>query len=274
MELERAAIGIDVGGTGIKGAAVDVRTGERLTTRHKVPTPAGGVPADIAREVGAMAAAIREELAGLDLGLGLPEGGTLPVGATLPGVVRDGIMRTAANIDLSWIGTDAHALLSDAVGAPCLVVNDADAAGIAEVAFGEVSGLPGVTLVLTFGTGIGSALVADGVLVPNFELGHLELDGFTSIERHTAAKVIEREGISLAEWASRAARYIGYLEKILNPDRFVIGGSISKAADAYLPFAGVTVPVVPARLRNDAGIIGAARLAAEALDPESANSAP
>ncbi|KTR81586.1 ROK family protein, partial [Leucobacter chromiiresistens] len=181
---------------------------------------------------------------------------------------------TAANIDLSWIGTDAHALLSAAVEAPCTVVNDADAAGIAEVAFGEVSGLPGVTLVLTFGTGIGSALVADGVLVPNFELGHLELDGFTSIERHTAAKVIEREGITLAEWASRVARYIGHLEKILNPDRFVLGGSISKAADSYLPFPGVTVPVVPARLRNNAGIIGAARLAAEALDPASANSAP
>ena len=270
MGLQHAAIGIDVGGTGIKGAAIDVTTGEKISTRHKVATPAGGAPADIAREVGSMAAAIRAELAAA----GFDSSANLPVGVTLPGVVRDGVMRTAANIDLSWIGTDAHALLSAAVAAPCTVVNDADAAGIAEVAFGEVSGLPGVTLVLTFGTGIGSALVADGVLVPNFELGHLELDGLTSIERHTAAKVIEREGITLDEWASRVSRYIGYLEKILNPDRFVLGGSISKASDSFLPFAGVTVPVVPARLRNNAGIIGAARLAAEAIDPESSNSAP
>lgn len=262
MGLHLTAIGIDVGGTGIKGGAIELTTGERITSRHKVSTPEGGAPADIAREVGAMVAAIRVEL--VETGTATAEAAAaLPVGVTLPGVVRDGVMRTAANIDLSWIGTDARELLSAAVGAPCTVVNDADAAGVAEVAFGEVRGLPGVTMVLTFGTGIGSALVADGVLVPNFELGHLELDGFTSIEKHTAAKVIEREGITLAEWGGRAARYIGYLEQVMNPDRFVIGGSISKNADQYLPFAGVTVPVVPAKLRNDAGIIGAAFLAAQ-----------
>lgn len=285
MGVQHVAIGIDVGGTGIKGAAIDLATGERITSRHKVATPVGGVPADIAREVGAMTDAIRVEIAdrvaagdakvaGVAGIATAAEVAALPVGVTLPGVVRNGVMRTAANIDLSWIGTDAHALLAAAVAAQCTVVNDADAAGVAEVAYGEVSGLPGVTLVLTFGTGIGSALVADGVLVPNFELGHLELDGFTSIEHHTSAKVIEREGITLAEWAGRAARYVAYLEKVINPDRFVIGGSISKASDEYLPFAGVAVPVSPARLRNNAGIIGAARLAAEALDPDSANSAP
>jgi polyphosphate glucokinase len=260
MKQQRAAIGIDVGGTGIKGAAIDPETGEKLTSRHKVLTPAGGHPDGIAREVGTMVAVIREELTGL----GFADVEHTPVGVTLPGVVRDGVMRTAANVDPSWIGTDARALLSAAVGAPCTVVNDADAAGIAETAFGGVRGLPGVTMVLTFGTGIGSALICDGVLVPNFELGHLELDGHSPIERSTSAKVIEREGISLEEWAARAARYLAHLEQVMNPDRFVIGGSISKASDQDLPFPGVTAPVAPASFRNNAGIIGAAKLASQA----------
>lgn len=254
------AIGIDVGGTGIKGAGVDPETGEKLTSRHKVLTPAGGHPADIAREVGAMAKAIRAEL--IELGLAEADA-TPPVGATLPGVVRSGIMRTAANIDKSWIGTDAVALFSETVGSHCLVVNDADAAGMAEAAFGEAAGLDGSTLVLVFGTGIGSALVFDGMLVPNLELGHLEFDGHEIIERHAAAKVIEKQGITLAEWASRVESYLQYLEKTINPDRFVLGGSISKDSDEFLPFAGVSVPVIPARLRNNAGIVGAARLAAQ-----------
>ncbi|RGE19291.1 polyphosphate--glucose phosphotransferase [Leucobacter sp. wl10] len=261
MGQPQTAIGIDVGGTGIKGAAVDTRTGETLTDRHRVPTPAGGRPDDVAREVGAMVSAIRAEAR--RRGIAVPDD-AVPVGVTLPGVVRDGVMRTAANVDPDWIGTDAVALLSEAVGSRCLVVNDADAAGIAETAFGEVRGMPGVTMVLTFGTGIGSALVCEGVLVPNFELGHLELHGHPVIERYTSAKVIEREGISLEEWAARAARYLAHLEKVMNPDRFVIGGSISKASDQYLPFPGVTAPVVPASFRNNAGIVGAARLAYEA----------
>lgn len=259
MTQSRTAIGIDVGGTGIKGAGVDPESGEKLTSRHKVLTPAGARPEDVAREVGAMAAAIRAELVASGRAA---EDARLPVGVTLPVVVRHGIVRTAANIDASWIGLDAHALLSEAIGSECLVVNDADAAGVAESAFGAASGQSGATLVLTFGTGIGAAFIYDGALVPNFELGHIELDGHPIIERHAAAKVIEREGISLDEWAARVARYLGHLEKIVNPDRFVIGGSISKSADQYLPFPGVTVPVVPAHFRNNAGIVGAARLAA------------
>ena len=262
MEEIHPAIGLDVGGTGIKGAAIDPDTGEKLTSRHKVLTPQGGAPADIAREVGAMARAIRAEL--VDFGLAAADA-RLPVGVTLPGVVRGGVMRTAANIDKSWIGTDAVALLSEAVGSPCLVVNDADAAGLAEVSFGEAAGLDGSTLVLVFGTGIGSSLIYDGTLVPNLELGHIQFDGYPIIERHTAAKVIEREGITLAEWAARVERYLQHLETTINPDRFVLGGSISKISDEYLPFAGVSVPVIPARLRNNAGIVGAARLAA--LEP-------
>lgn len=260
MNARRLAIGIDIGGTGIKGAAIDAATGARLTSRHRVSTPAGGTPADIALAAGAMVAAIRAELA--EAGPQPPA--ELPIGIALPGVVQHGIMRTAANIDPSWIGADAQWLLSEAVGAPCRVVNDADAAGVGESTFGAARGELGTTLVLTFGTGIGSALLHDGVLVPNLELGHLQLDGHPDIERHAAAKVIEREGISLGQWAERAGRYLIHLEVLFNPDRFVLGGSISKAADQYLPFPGVQAPVVPAQLRNNAGIVGAAWLATTA----------
>lgn len=260
--MQSAAIGVDVGGTGIKGAAVDTATGERLTSRHRVPTPAGGAPREIAREVAAMVAAIREEFTGLGSGDD-PLPASAPLGITLPGVVRDGVMLSAANVDASWIGTDAGALFAEAAGAPCHVVNDADAAGIAEAAFGSVRGLRGMTMVLTFGTGVGSACIYDGVLVPGFELGHLHLDGHPDIERYVSPKNIAREGISLAEWADRVARYLRHLEHVLNPDRFVIGGSISKSADEYLPFAGVAAPTVPASFRNDAGIVGAAWLAAQ-----------
>lgn len=258
--MERAAIGIDVGGTGIKGAAVNTETGELLTARHKVFTPAGGLPVDIAAEVASVANAIRHELAsnGKIPRDQIPE---LPFGITLPGVVRDGVMQTAANIDESWIGVDAAARFEAAVATQCTVVNDADAAGIAETALGAAQGLSGTTLVLTFGTGIGSALIFDGTLVPNFELGHLHLDGHPDIEVHAAAKVIEREGISLAEWAGRAERYLEHLEHVMHPDRFILGGGISRSADEYLPFARVTAPVVPAKFKNNAGILGAAWLA-------------
>ncbi|MBO1902381.1 ROK family protein [Leucobacter weissii] len=257
--MTRAAIGIDVGGTGIKGSAIDPASGAAITRRHKVLTPTGGRPGDIAREVGAMVAAIREELGGPVM-----PSGPVPVGVALPGVLRDGVMRTAANVDASWIGADARALLSETTGAPCAVVNDADAAGLAETALGAAKDLPGTTMVLTFGTGIGTAFVMDGALVPNFELGHLELDGHPDIERYASAKAIEREDIALPEWAARAARYVAHLELLLNPDRFVLGGSISKDADRYLPFPGVSAPVVPAHFRNNAGIVGAAWLAGRA----------
>lgn len=254
--MRRAAIGIDVGGTGIKGAAIDPASGERLTARHRVPTPVGGLPADIAREVGEMCTAIRAELGEQRLGTT-----TLPIGIALPGVLREGVMRTAANLDASWIGTDAGLLLSRATGSVCLLVNDADAAGVAEAALGAAKGLRGMTMVLTFGTGIGTACLFDGALIPNFELGHLQLDGHPDIERHASPKSIGREGISLQEWADRAAAYVRHLELLLHPHRFVIGGGISKDAGLYLPFAGVGAPCLPARFRNNAGIVGAAWLA-------------
>ncbi len=253
------AIGIDVGGTGIKGSAVDPRTGERLSSRHRTETPAGGRPDAIAAEVADMVRSIRAELS--DSGVDRTAA-TLPIGVTLPGVVRDGVMLTAANVDEQWIGLDAAALFTAAVDAPCLVVNDADAAGIAEAAYGALQGFRGVAMVLTFGTGIGSACLHDGVLVPNFELGHLHLDGHPDIEQHVSPKTIEAEGLTIDQWAARAARYVQHLEHVLNPDRFVIGGSISKNSDEYLPFQGVRAPMIPAHFLNDAGIVGAAALAA------------
>lgn len=237
-------------------------TGEVLTERHRVDTPSGGSPTDISREVAQMVAGIRAELA--EKGI-LPLDAAPAVGVTLPGVVQHGVIRTAANIAPEWVDLDAEKLMSDATGVPCLVVNDADAAGVAETAFGAANGKPGVTMVLTFGTGIGTALIHDEVLVPNFELGHIELDGHAPYERYASPKNIEREGLTIQQWAERVARYVRHLEFVCRPDHFVIGGSISKAADEYLPLPGVEADVVPAHFRNNAGIVGAASLAAAAL---------
>ncbi|MGO1538288.1 MAG: polyphosphate--glucose phosphotransferase [Leucobacter sp.] len=256
---QRLAIGIDVGGTGIKGAGVDPASGALLTTRHKVSTPAGGSPVPIAEAVSTMIDTIRDELA--DLGQ-FERAATPPVGVTLPGVVRHGVILTAANIDHRWINTNAVQLLSDTAGVPCTVVNDADAAGLAEADFGAARSEAGAALVLTFGTGIGSALIYEGELVPNFELGHIDLGEHHDYEQYASPKNIEREGITIAEWADRVARYLAHLEVLFTPDLFVIGGGISKSSDEFLPHAGVRAPVVPAHFRNNAGLVGAAALAA------------
>lgn len=255
----RPAIGIDVGGTGIKGAGIDPTSGELLTRRHKELTPAGGAPEPIATVVARMVAAVRSDL----VADGRLEHAEVPaVGITLPGVVQEGVMRTAANIDEHWIGVHAADFLAEAVGAPVVVVNDADAAGIAEADFGAAKDATGLTLVLTFGTGIGSALIYRGELVPNFELGHVDIGEQRNYEKFASPKNIAGEGITLEEWASRVSRYLTHLELILTPDLFVIGGSISKSSDEFLPFAGVRAPTLPAHFRNNAGIVGAASLAA------------
>lgn len=278
--MEHVAIGIDVGGSGIKGAAVNTQTGELLTGRHKERTPKGGSPADIAQVLGTMAREIRQELAAArthgpahtrhlerrddaEQPANTEQSSleSLPVGVALPGVIKQGTMLTAANIDRGWIGLSAADLCAEATGITCSVVNDADAAGLAESHYGAARGLAGSTMVLTFGTGIGSALVHDGVLVPNFELGHLHLDGHSDIEQYASARVISRDNVPLTEWARRAARYIAHLEVLFHPDRFVLGGGISRDANHYLPFDGVTAPVIPAHFDNNAGIVGAAWLA-------------
>lgn len=239
------AIGIDIGGSGIKGAPVDLRTGQLAAPRQAVATPQPATPA-------AVAAAVRELR---DSFADVPAGA--PIGVTIPAVVRQGIVRTAANIDPSWIGTDADTLFRDTLGRPVTLLNDADAAGLAEMSMGAGRAVPGVVLVVTLGTGIGSALFVDGHLVPNTELGHLTIDGFDCCPWASAAARV-RENLSWAQWVSRLQEYLAYAESLLWPDLIVIGGGISQDAERFLPLLQLEAPVVRARMQNDSGIIGVA----------------
>ena len=251
----RAAIGIDVGGTGIKGAAVDLDTGALLTARHKQTTPEGGSPTDIAAAVKLVHGAIRDEL-------GVKKR-ALPTGVCLPSVVKHGVTSTAANIAPEWVGLDAGALFAEVLGTRVSLMNDADAAGLAEVRFGAARGRVDSVLVTTLGTGIGSALIHAGRLFPNTELGHLELDGHPDYEKFASSKVREREALSFEEWGARLTAYYRKLEQVLAPDLFVVSGGISKQADLFLHLIEIETPIVVATLRNNAGIVGAAVLADE-----------
>jgi polyphosphate glucokinase len=246
----RTAFGIDVGGSGIKGAPVALRTGELAADRLRIPTPQPAAPDAVAGVVAQIVDtfALRKNV---------------PIGVTFPAVVRHGVAQSAANVDDSWIGTDIEGLLHRATGRRVLAVNDADAAGYAEVEYGAARDVPGLVVVVTLGTGIGTALINDGRLVPNTELGHLEIDGFDA-ESRAADSARERENLDFAEWAQRLQRYFGVLEKLFSPDLFVVGGGVSKRHDDFLPLLHLRTPIVPAALRNSAGIVGAARLAAEA----------
>jgi polyphosphate glucokinase len=239
------AIGVDVGGTGIKGAPVDLDAGALAAERIRIPTPQPATPA-------AVAEVVKEIVTKLDAP------GT--VGLTLPAVVLDGVVQTAANIDHAWIGTDAAALFREATGRPVGVVNDADAAGIAEVRFGAGRGRSGVVLLLTLGTGIGSALFVDGTLVPNTELGHLPLR-HGDAEDFAAESVREDDDLSWREWGHRLTVYIELVEKLLWPKLIIIGGGVSRKSDKYLRYVHTRTEVVPAQLHNDAGIVGAALFA-------------
>lgn len=249
-----AVIGIDVGGTGVKGAGIDRATGALVTGRHKVATPEGGRPEDVVAVVANMVTGIRAELASRGIRA------AAEVGICVPSVVRRGVTLSAGNIDASWIGLDALALFEAAISAPCTLVNDADAAAVAESLLGAARGAQGVTLVLTLGTGLGSGMMVDGVLVPNTELGHIEFDGHAPIEHFISPKVIERDGVTLTEWAARLNRVLVHIERLFSPELIVLGGSISKSADEFLPLAGVQAAVIPAQFRNNAGMIGAALL--------------
>jgi polyphosphate glucokinase len=235
------ALGIDVGGSGIKAAPVDLETGKRVVKRKRIPTPRPSTPQ-------AVYAVIDELVAHFEW-----KG---PVGFALPSVVRSGVAYTAANIDDSWIGTDAGAELSQRLGLPVAVLNDADAAGIAENVLGAARDLSGVVLLLTLGTGIGSALFTDGVLVPNTELGHLEFKG-ADAESYAAARVVN-DGLPEREWAARLSEYLTHIERVLPPDHFILGGGISKNFDQYSDLFDTRATITPARFRNRAGIIGAA----------------
>jgi polyphosphate glucokinase len=240
--------GIDFGGSGIKGAPVDLSSGEFAEKRTRVETPSGGHPDDVADVVAELVQA------------GASDGA--PVGITVPGVVVHGVVKSAANIDRSWIGTDAVRLFKKHLDREVVVVNDADAAGLAEARYGAARGQAGLVIVTTLGTGIGTALVHDGVLVPNSELGHLEIGG-KDAETQAANSAREKRDLSWKEWAKLLTRYYQTLERLLSPDLFVVGGGVSKQADKFLPLLSIDTPIVPATLRNTAGIVGAAVLAAE-----------
>ncbi len=243
-------LGIDIGGSGIKGAPVDLKTGEFAADRERIATPDPSTPSAVAEVVGRIAHKFRDKAKGS------------PIGVTVPGVVVNGVVRTAANIDKTWIGTDAAALLAETLGRPVAVVNDGDAAGVGELHFGAAQHNNGLVIVATLGTGIGSALLHDGVLVPNSELGHLELDGFDA-ESRAASRAREAEDLSWEVWADRLQRYFAHVEDVLSPDLIVVGGGVSKHAQKFLPLLHLRAPIVPAQLGNAAGIVGAAWLAAQ-----------
>ncbi|ROQ66350.1 polyphosphate glucokinase [Streptomyces sp. 840.1] len=238
---------MDIGGSGIKGAPVDLDRGDLARERHKVLTPHPATPDDVA-------GAVAEVVGHFDW--------TGPVGITFPGVVTSGVTRSAANVDKGWIDLDARTLLSDKLGLPVTVLNDADAAGVAEMTFGAGRGRKGTVIVLTLGTGIGSALFIDGRLVPNTELGHLELNGHDA-EKHASTKAKEDEDLSWHHWAHRVQKYLVHVEMLFSPELFIIGGGVSRKADKFLPLIEhVRSEMVPAELQNNAGIVGAAMAAA------------
>jgi polyphosphate glucokinase len=249
--MDAAPVGIDFGGSGIKGAPVDLDTGEFIGDRVRIETPQPATPEAVA--------SVFVELLGR-----FPDSDG-PVGVTVPAVVRRGVASSAANIDRAWIGTDADALFTDATGRDVHVVNDADAAGLAEVRYGAAAGRRGLVILTTLGTGIGSALVYEGVLVPNSELGHLEIDG-EDAEKSAANSVREKQNLSYREWAERLTTYYRTLERLLSPDLIVLGGGVSKHADKFLRLIDIETEIVPAQLLNRAGIVGAALWAAEGGD--------
>jgi polyphosphate glucokinase len=242
------ALGIDIGGTGIKAAPVDVATGQLLLARQKIDTPRPALPDAVANVVKELTTSFNW---------------SGPVGITFPGVVVGGVTRTAANLDKSWVDTDAAALFTTAIGNPARVLNDADAAGIAEMTFGAGVGERGTVLMLTFGTGIGSALFAGGVLVPNTEFGHIEIRG-RDAESRASEHAKELHDLSWGKWAGHVEEYLQHMEAMLSPDLIIVGGGISKASEKWVPrLAGIRARIVPAAMLNDAGIVGAAMAAVD-----------
>lgn len=240
--------GVDIGGSGIKGAPVDLDRGDLAQERHKVLTPHPSTPDAVADGVAEVVGHF---------------GWTGPVGITFPGVVTGGITRTAANVDKGWIDKDAASLLGERLGGlPVTILNDADAAGVAEMTFGAGRGRKGTVILLTFGTGIGSALFVDGRLVPNTELGHLELNGHDA-EKRASTKAKEDADLTWQHWARRVQKYLAHVEMLFSPELFIIGGGVSRKSEKFLPLIeGVRAEIVPAELQNNAGIVGAAMAAA------------
>ena len=238
--------GIDFGGTGIKGAPVDLAQGDFAHDRVRIDTPKPANPQAVAR--------VFQQIVD-----SFPSAST-PVGVTVPGIVRRGVVLSAANIDKSWIGEDADAIFTETLGREVHVVNDADAAGLAEVEYGAAKGRQGLVMVITLGTGIGSAMIFDGQLVPNSEMGHLEIDGEVA-ELRAATSAREREGLSWEAWSERLTTYFRHLERLFTPDLFVVGGGVSKSWEKFGHRIEIDTEMVPATLQNRAGIVGAALVA-------------
>ncbi|MGV8886197.1 MAG: polyphosphate--glucose phosphotransferase [Microbacteriaceae bacterium] len=244
------ALGIDIGGTGIKGALVDTVTGELLSERLKIATPEGGEPEAIVATV----IELIQQLGGVDA--------HVPVGLCFPAIVIGGKTMSAANVSKKWIGLEAEKLFEKGLGRDIHFVNDADAAGVAEQRYGAAKDVSGLVILTTLGTGIGSAMIYDGVLVPNSELGHLELDGKDS-EKQASYAAKERDDLSFKKWAERLQSYYTMVEFLFSPDLLIVGGGVSKHHEEFLPLLSLNAPIVPAQLRNNAGILGAAALAAD-----------
>ena len=245
--MARKAIGIDIGGTGIKGALVDTKIGELLSSRIKIETPTGGEPEAIAEVVREIASQLTNR-------------SDRAIGICFPAVVQDGITRSAANVSKRWIDLDAESLFTKALHTKVEILNDADAAGVAESKFGAGKGKRGLVIMTTLGTGIGTALVHNGVVIPNSELGHLQIDG-VDYETKASFAAKERENLDFTQWAQRLQRYYSELERLFTPSLFIVGGGISKSHKEFLPLLKLKTEIVPAKLKNSAGIIGAAAFA-------------
>ena len=248
-QVSGIGFGVDIGGSGIKGALVDLAAGAMVGDRYRIETPQPATPDAVAKVV----AEVVDEF-------DLPA--DLVIGVTFPAVVLHGVAMSAANVDDSWIGTNVEEVVGAACGRAVVAFNDADAAGYAETRFGAAKDIPGTVFFCTLGTGIGTALIVDGILVPNLELGHLELDGYDA-ETRAADSARERENLTFSEYAERLQRYFEHIEMLFWPDLIVVGGGVSKDADQFLPLLKLRAPIVPAKLRNSAGIVGAALLGAE-----------
>lgn len=246
--MTTVACGIDIGGSGVKAALVDLGSGEFIGERIRITTPKPATPE-------AVAEVCRQLLEQLNVG---PE---IPVGIAFPAPVIHGVIPFMANLDDSWVGVDVNALMDSVLGRDVVPLNDADAAGLAEIAYGAAKGVEGVVIITTLGTGIGSSVVVDGTLVPNTELGHLEIDGYDAEKRASSGQKTLQD-LSWKKWAKRLQRYYGHVEMLFSPDLFVVGGGVSKNHEKFMPLLKLKTPMVPAKLFNTAGIVGAAWYAA------------
>jgi polyphosphate glucokinase len=246
------AIGIDIGGTGIKGALVNLKKGVLIGERIRFDTPEEATPEDVIQKVVQIVSQI--------------EGGKdLPVGICFPAIIKNGKTLSAANVSDNWIGVQADQLFEKALGQKVMLLNDADAAGVAEIKYGAARGKKGLVFMATLGTGIGTALFMNGKLIPNTELGHLEIDG-VDYESKAAYSAKQRENLSFADWAKRLTKYFNQVNRLFSPDLIIIGGGISKQHEDFLPLIETPVEFVAAESKNNAGIIGAAYLASKKIE--------